>query len=67
MTRWFNAYVQAQPRRAGIIIGIASGLLLFVATIAVTHDVAWSVFGGISAAIGMGLALYSVGTWDRGW
>ena len=67
MARWFNAYVQAQPRRAGIIFGIAAGLLLFTATIAITHDVTWSLFGAISAAIGIGLALYSIGTWDRGW
>jgi hypothetical protein len=67
MTRRFNAYVRAQPRRAGIIFGIASGLLLFAATATVTQDVSWSVFSGLSTAIGVGLALYSIGTWDRGW
>jgi hypothetical protein len=67
MTRWFNAYVRAQPRRAGVIFGIAAGLLLFAAAITVTHDLSWSLFGGISAAIGIGVALYSTGTWDRGW
>jgi hypothetical protein len=32
-----------------------------------THDVVWGMLSGISTAIAIGFALYSVGTWDRGW
>ena len=67
MTRWFNAYVQAQPRRAGVIFGLAAGLLLLVVTLVATGEVVSSVRNGILTAIISGLVLYSVGTWDRGW
>jgi len=67
LTQRYNAWVRAQPRSAGIISGITAGLLLFAVTTAATNDFFWGVLSGISTAIATGLAMYSVGTWDRGW
>jgi hypothetical protein len=67
LPRRFNGWIQAQPRPASIIVGIGAGLLLFALATVLTHDVVWGMLRGISTAIAIGFALYSVGTWDRGW
>jgi hypothetical protein len=60
-----NAWIEAQPRRASIILGAGTALLFLPILIATGDHLAWDSARAIGWGLALGVMVYSSVTWRR--
>jgi hypothetical protein len=60
-----NAWIEAQPRRASIVVGAGTALLFLPILIATGDHPVWDSVRAIGWGLAMGIVVYSSVTWRR--
>jgi hypothetical protein len=63
--RRVNAWIEAQPRRASIILGTGSALLFLPILIATGHNLVWASVRAVLWGLVLGGVVYSSVIWRR--